>query len=69
MSACTLYEWQDSGWAIKVKGVTKNLEQGLEKIEPLTVDLPSLELETPKRTRKMVMVALDYTSSNASGDY
>ena len=54
----------------KGEGVTKNLEQGLEKIEPLTVDLPSLELETPKKNKKkMVMVALDYTSSNASGDY
>ena len=53
----------------KGEGVTKNLEQGLEKIEPLTVDLPSLELETPKKNKKkMVMVALDYTSSNASGD-
>ena len=53
----------------KGEGVTKNLEQGLEKIEPLTVDLPSLELETPKKEQeKMVMVALDYTSSNASGD-
>jgi hypothetical protein len=36
----------------KGEGVTKNLEQGLEKIEPLTVDLPSLELETPKKNKK-----------------
>lgn len=36
----------------KGDGVTKNLEQGLEKIEPLTVDLPSLELETPKKNKK-----------------
>ena len=36
----------------KGDGVTKNLEQELEKIEPLTVDLPSLELETPKKNKK-----------------
>ena len=36
----------------KGDGVTKNLEQELEKIEPLTVDLPSLELGKPKKNKK-----------------